>query len=153
MNTERTVILENVTTGTIGLADTQGHMYRIAKDGKVRISAVILQDIFDHPGSKIIFREGMAKISNITREELYNMGLTEDEINFYLKEEAKPVVKEEIEKPIEEEKEETIKEEGIEEEIKEEPVIEETKEEVVVVKPKKTTKKSTGKKSTKKSSK
>ena len=149
MNTERTVILENVTTGTIGLADTQGHMYRIAKDGKVRISAVILQDIFDHPGSKIIFREGMAKISNITREELYNMGLTEDEINFYLKEEAKPVVKKEIEKPIEEEKEEII-----EEEIKEEPVIEETKEEVVVVeKPKKTTKKSTGKKYTKKSSK
>lgn len=149
MNTERTVILENVTTGTIGLADTQGHMYRIAKDGKVRISAVILQDIFDHPGSKIIFREGMAKISNITREELYNMGLTEDEINFYLKEEAKPVVKKEIEKPIEEEKEEII-----EEETKEEPVIEETKEEVVVVeKPKKTTKKSTGKKYTKKSSK
>lgn len=154
MNNERTIVLENVSTSTIGLADTQGRMYRVGKGGKVRISPVILQDIFDHPGSKIIFKEGMAKVSNVTRNELLGMGLTEAEVNLFIKDELIEEPKEEIvEEPIEEPvQEEVIEEEPVAEpveEIVEEPaVIEEVKEER---KPAKSTKKS-AKKSTKKSS-
>lgn len=150
MNNERTIVLENVSTSTIGLADTQGRMYRVGKGGKVRISPVILQDIFDHPGSKIIFKEGMAKVSNVTRNELLGMGLTEAEVKLFIKDELVEEPKEEVvEEPIEEE---VIEEEPITEpveEIVEEPaVVEEKKEES---KPAKTTKKNI-KKPTKKSS-
>ena len=96
MNNERTIVLENVSTSTIGLADTQGRMYRVGKGGKVRISPVILQDIFDHPGSKIIFKEGMAKVSNISRNELFGMGLTESEVDLFIKDELTEEPKEEI---------------------------------------------------------
>lgn len=150
MNNERTIVLENVSTSTIGLADTQGRMYRVGKGGKVRISPVILQDIFDHPGSKIIFKEGMAKVSNVTRNELLGMGLTEAEVKLFIKDELVEEPKEEVvEEPIEEE---VIEEEPITEpveEIVEEPVVvEEEKEES---KPAKSTKKNI-KKPTKKSS-
>lgn len=150
MNNERTIVLENVSTSTIGLADTQGRMYRVGRGGKVRISPVILQDIFDHPGSKIIFKEGMAKVSNVTHNELLGMGLTEAEAKLFIKDELIEEPKEEVvEEPIEEE---VIEEEPIAEpveEIVEEPaVVEEVKEER---KPAKSTKKS-AKKTTKKSS-
>lgn len=150
MNNERTIVLENVSTSTIGLADTQGRMYRVGKGGKVRISPVILQDIFDHPGSKIIFKEGMAKVSNVTRNELLGMGLTEAEAKLFIKDELIEEPKEEV---IEESvQEEVIEEEPIaepEEEVVEEPVVvEEIKEER---KSAKSTKKS-AKKTTKKSS-
>ena len=154
MNNERTIVLENVSTSTIGLADTQGRLYRVGKGGKVRISPVILQDIFDHPGSKIIFKEGMAKVSNVTRNELLGMGLTEAEAKLFIKDELIEEPKEEIvEEPIEEPvQEEVIEEEPVAEpveEIIEEPaVVEEVKEER---KPAKSTKKS-AKKTTKKSS-
>lgn len=150
MNNERTIVLENVSTSTIGLADTQGRMYRVGKGGKVRISPVILQDIFDHPGSKIIFKEGMAKVSNVTRNELLGMGLTEAEVKLFIKDELVEEPKEEVvEEPTEEE---VIEEEPITEpveEIVEEPaVVEEEKEES---NPAKSTKKNI-KKPTKKSS-
>jgi hypothetical protein len=150
MNNERTIVLENVSTSTIGLADTQGRMYRVGRGGKVRISPVILQDIFDHPGSKIIFKEGMAKVSNVTRNELLGMGLTEAEAKLFIKDELVEEPKEEVvEEPV---KEEATEEESIAEpveEIVEEPaVVEEEKEEP---KPAKSIKKNT-KKSTKKSS-
>ena len=150
MNNERTMGLENVSTSTIGLADTQGRMYRLGKGGKVRISPVILQDIFDHPGSKIIFKEGMAKVSNVTRNELLGMGLTEAEVKSFIKDELVEEPKEEVvEEPVEEE---VIEEEPITEpveEIVEEPVVvEEEKEES---NPAKSTKKNI-KKPTKKSS-
>ena len=119
MNNERTIVLENVSTSTIGLADTQGRMYRVGKGGKVRISPVILQDIFDHPGSKIIFKEGMAKVSNVTRNELLGMGLTEAEVNLFIKDELIEEPKEEI---VEEPIEEPVQEEVIEEEPVAEPV-------------------------------
>lgn len=154
MNNERTIVLENVSSSTIGLKDTQGRMYRIGRMGKIRISAVILQDIFDHPGSKIIFKEGMAKVSNVTRNELLAMGLTEGEVNLFIKDELieEPKEEEKVEEVVEEPvKEEVIEEEPvaeiIEEPIVEEPVVEEAKEEKTI----KTTKKS-AKKSTKKSS-
>lgn len=130
MNNERTIVLENVSTSTIGLADTQGRMYRVGKGGKVRISPVILQDIFDHPGSKIIFKEGMAKVSNISRNELFGMGLTESEVDLFIKDELTEEPKEEI---IEESTKEDTEEESItkpvEEIIEESAVIEEVKEE------------------------
>ena len=150
MNNERTIVLENVSTSTIGLADTQGRMYRVGRGGKVRISPVILQDIFDHPGSKIIFKEGMAKVSNVTRNELLGMGLTEAEAKLFIKDELVEEPKEEVvEEPIEEEvtEEEPIAE-PVEEIVEEPAVVENEKEEP---KPAKSTKKNT-KKSTKKSS-
>ena len=154
MNNERTIVLENVSTSTIGLADTQGRMYRVGKGGKVRISPVILQDIFDHPGSKIIFKEGMAKVSNISRNELFGMGLTESEVNLFIKDELTEEPKEEI---IEESTKEDAEEEIVEEKPITEPV-EEIIEESAAVKevkeesnPAKSTKKNI-KNSTKKSS-
>lgn len=151
MNNERTIVLENVSSSTIGLKDTQGRMYRIGRMGKIRISAVILQDIFDHPGSKIIFKEGMAKVSNVTRNELLAMGLTEGEVNLFIKDEL-------IEEPKEEEKVEEVVEEPVEEEvieeepvaeIIEEPVVEEPKEEKTIKATKKSAKKPTKKSSSK----
>ena len=149
MNNERTIVLENVSTSTIGLADTQGRMYRVGKGGKVRISPVILQDIFDHPGSKIIFKEGMAKVSNISRNELFGMGLTESEVDLFIKDELTEEPKEEIiEKSTKEDTEEESITEPVEEIIEESAVIEEVKEEH---EPAKSTNKNI-KKSTKKSS-
>lgn len=154
MNNERTIVLENVSTSTIGLADTQGRMYRVGKGGKVRISPVILQDIFDHPGSKIIFKEGMAKVSNISRNELFGMGLTESEVDLFIKDELTEEPKEEIiEKSTKEDTEEEIAEEEsitepVEEIIEESAAVKEVKEEN---NPAKSTKKNI-KNSTKKSS-
>lgn len=140
MNTnDRTVVIENVGDCSIGLSDTQRRKYNLQKGAKMRISAISLQDILDHPGSRTIFREGMVKVSNISRDELYAMGLSEDEIDSYLLEEKRPtiVVKEDLEQ-------------------KEEIVIPAEKPEVkeeVVVKPKTTTKKAPAKKSTSKKTK
>ena len=126
MNNERTIVLENVSSQAVGLKDTQTRTYRLAPGAKIRISKVSLQDILDYPASKIIFAEGLVKISNIDAESLYNMGLTEDEINSFTQDLIAAVV---ISKDLDEENEE-IKE---------------------IVKPKKTTsttKKTTTKKST-----
>ena len=126
MNNERTIVLENVSSQAVGLKDTQTRTYRLAPGAKIRISKVSLQDILDYPASKIIFAEGLVKISNIDAESLYNMGLTEDEINSFTQELIAAVV---VSKDLDEETEE-IKE---------------------IVKPKKTsstTKKTTTKKST-----
>lgn len=119
MNNERTVILENKGVSPIGLKDTQGRTYNLSLGAKMRISEASLQDILDYPASRILFNENKAKVSNISREKLFNMGLTEDEIDLYLLEEAKPVVivKEEIEAeeeeiieiPVPEVKEEEVK--------------------------------------------
>ena len=126
MNNERTIVLENVSSQAVGLKDTQTRTYRLAPGAKIRISKVSLQDILDYPASKIIFAEGLVKISNIDAESLYNMGLTEDEINSFTQELIAAVV---ISKDLDEENEE-VKE---------------------VIEPKKTTsttKKTTAKKST-----
>ena len=149
MNTERTVVLENVGDCPIGLADTQRRMYRLAKGAKMRISAVTLQDILDHPGSRAIFNEGMAKVSNITADELYQMGLTEKEIKKYLIASKQPtiVITKTIEKEDKEEEIITI------EEPKEEKVEEEPKEEKPVAAKKTTPKKTTAKKTTSKKTK
>jgi hypothetical protein len=139
MNTERTVVIENVGSGIVSLCDTQGRRYLLKPTGKMRISATSLQDILDRPGNKVMFNRGDVVIGNIAREELYAMGLNEEEINKYLVEEAKPVVvitpaiEEEPEAVIEiEEPVEEVAEE-VKEEIKEEAVIEEKP--VVVEKP------------------
>ena len=121
MNNERTIVLENVSSQVVGLKDTQTRTYRLAPGAKIRISKVSLQDILDYPASKIIFAEGLVKISNIDAESLYNMGLTEDEINSFTQDLIAAVV---ISKDLDEENEE-VKE---------------------IVKPKKTT--STAKKTT-----
>ena len=126
MNNERTIVLENVSSQAVGLKDTQTRTYRLAPGAKIRISRISLQDILDYPASKIIFAEGLVKISNIDAESLYNMGLTEDEINSFTQELIAAVV---VSKDLDEETEE-VKE---------------------IVKPKKTTsttKKTTAKKST-----
>ena len=121
MNTERTVVIENVGSGIVSLCDTQGRRYLLKPTGKMRISATSLQDILDRPGNKIMFDRGDVAVGNITREELYAMGLNEDEINAYLKEEAKPAVvitpaiEEEPVVEAEEEIEETVEEAVIEE--------------------------------------
>ena len=126
MNNERTIVLENVSSQAVGLKDTQTRTYRLAPGAKIRISRISLQDILDYPASKIIFAEGLVKISNIDAESLYNMGLTEDEINSFTQDLIAAVV---ISKDLDKENEE-VKE---------------------IVKPKKTTstaKKTTTKKST-----
>lgn len=140
MNTnDRTVVIENVGDCSIGLSDTQRRKYNLQKGAKMRISAISLQDILDHPGSRTIFREGMVKVSNISRDELYAMGLSEEEIDSYLLEEKRPtiVVKEDLEQ-----EEEVII-----------PVEKPEVKEEVVVKPKTTTKKVPAKKSTSKKTK
>ena len=148
MNNDRTIVLENVSTQSIGLKDTQGRTYRLGVGAKIRISETVLQDILDYEASKIIFREGMAKVRNISMEKLYNMGLTEEEIEQFLDKESVPtiVITEDLE--AEEDEEVIIVEEPVQEEIKEEP-----KEERLVVKkaqPTNAPKKPTNKKSTKK---
>lgn len=119
MDNERTVVLENVSGQPVGLKDTQNRTYRFGVGGRIRISEMSLQDILDYPASKIIFNEGMIKVSNISANTLYKMGLTEKEIKLYLGDEynavviAKEITKEpkeeeiiKIEEPVIEEKEE-----------------------------------------------
>lgn len=144
MNNERTVIIRNIGDCPVGLKDTQGRMYRLAKNAQMRISSSTLLDILDYPGSRVIFNLGYIQVGNITPDELYNMGLTEEEIEQFLDKESVPaiVITEDLEA---EEDEEVI--------IVEEPVQEEIKEERLVVKkaqPTNTPKKPTNKKSTKK---
>jgi hypothetical protein len=119
-------------------------MYRLAKNAQMRISSSTLLDILDYPGSRVIFNLGYIQVGNITPDELYNMGLTEEEIEQFLDQESVPtiVITEDLEA---EEDEEVI--------IVEEPVQEEIKEERLVVKkaqPTNAPKKPTNKKSTKK---
>ena len=155
MNTERTVVIENTGDAYVALGDTQGRTYLLKAGAKMRISAVSLQDILDSIGSKRIFDKGNMKIGNITREELYAMGLNEDEINLYLKEEAKPTVV--ITPAIEEEPVAVIEiEEPVVEtveEVKEETVEEAVIEEIPVVIEKPVAKKPAAKKTTKKNTK
>lgn len=94
MNTERTIILENVADQPIGLKDTLQRTYRLGVGAKIRISEVSLQDILDYPASKVIFAEGLVKVKNISAKTLYNMGLTEKEIAKFaeLSEEEKAIV-------------------------------------------------------------
>lgn len=148
MNNERTVVLENISKQPVGLKDTQNRTYRFGVGGKIRISEVSLQDILDYPASKIIFNEGMIRISNISAEKLYDMGLTEEEIRKYLGPEYKAVViTETIDNPEPEEEEIIVVEEPVKEE---ESIVEEVIEKPVAPK-KPTTRKST-KKTTKKTS-
>lgn len=148
MNNERTVIIRNIGDCPVGLKDTQGRMYRLAKNAQMRISSSTLLDILDYPGSRVIFNLGYIQVGNITPDELYNMGLTEEEIEQFLDKESVPaiVITEDLE--AEEDEEVIIVEEPVQEEIKEEP-----KEERLVVKkaqPTNTPKNPTNKKSTKK---
>lgn len=140
MNTnDRTVVIENVGDCSIGLSDTQRRKYNLQKGAKMRISAISLQDILDHPGSRTIFKEGMVKVSNISRDDLYAMGLSEEEIDSYLLEEKRPTIV--VKEDLEQEKEVII------------PVEKPEVKEEVVVKPKTTTKKAPAKKSTSKKNK
>lgn len=140
MNTERTIILENVADQPIGLKDTLQRTYRLGVGAKIRISEVSLQDILDYPASKVIFAEGLVKVKNISAKTLYNMGLTEKEIAKFaeLSEEEKAIV---------------ISEKPYDEVVEEEEIIPVEK---PVAKPatatKTTAKKSTAKKSTTKKS-
>ena len=140
MNTERTIILENIADQPIGLKDTLQRTYRLGVGAKIRISEVSLQDILDYPASKVIFAEGLVKVKNISAKTLYNMGLTEKEIAKFaeLSEEEKAIV---------------ISEKPYDEVVEEEEIISVEK---PVAKPatatKTTAKKSTAKKSTTKKS-
>lgn len=155
MNNDRTIMLENIAGCPIGLKDTQGRRYQLGKDAKIRISAIALADILDYMPSKIFFTEGKVKVRNISANELYNMGLTEEEIALFLVGETPAVVITPVieELPYEEVKEEEVIipiEEEVEEEVIEAPVVEEK---LVVKKPATATKKSGNKKpATKKSS-
>lgn len=158
MNNERTVILENVANQPVGLKDTQNRTYRFGIGGRIRISEVSLQDILDYPASRIIFKEGMMKISNIDPKRLYNMGLSEDDIKLFVAENNEYEEEEEEVKPIEEVKEEEpeiIPEPEVEPEVEEiKPEVEEVKEETKEEEPeiKKPAKKAAAKKTTKKTS-
>ena len=151
MNNDRTIMLENVAGCPVGLKDTQGRRYQLGKDAKIRISAIALADILDYMPSKIFFTEGKVKIRNISANDLFNMGLTEEEIALFLVGEAPAVVITPVieEVPYEEVKEEEViipimeeeKEEA--EEVIEAPVVEER---LVTKKPESTTKKPSNKK-------
>lgn len=148
MDNERTVVLENVSGQPVGLKDTQNRTYRFGAGGRIRISEISLQDILDYPASKIIFNEGMIKVSNISANTLYKMGLTEKEIKLYLGDEYNAVViAEEITDKPEEEEIIKIKEPVIEEkEEVEAPAVEAPAEKPAVKKT--TTKKTTAKRKT-----
>ena len=154
MNNDRTVLIKNIGTCPIGLRDTQNRRYGLGAGEKMRISKITLQDILDRITSKKIFEMGLVQVGNISPEELYNMGLTEEEIDKFLDKSTIPAVV--IKEDLAEEKEEVIEiEESVIEEKVEEPVVEEVKVEVkpVVKNTTTTPKKSTGKKSNKKTSK
>jgi hypothetical protein len=131
MNNDRIITLENRSDYILGLKDTQGRTYILHRGGKQRISAVSLQDILDYPASKNIFLEGDAIVDNVSADELFRMGLTEEEIRRIAPNATIEELEEEIieEVPVVEESEET--EEATEEEV-EEKVVEEVKEEKVV---------------------
>lgn len=148
MNNDRTIMLENVAGCPVGLKDTQGRVYRLGKDGKIRISAASLQDILDFNPSKVFFSEEKVKIHNIDANSLYNMGLSAEEIAVFLVGETPAVV---ITPVVEEPAYEEVVEETII------PVVEEVKEEIkeeVIEKPvveeKLVTKKPAAKKTTNK---
>ena len=130
MNNDRIITLENRSDYVLGLKDTQGRTYILHRGGKQRISAISLQDILDYPASKNIFLDGDAIVDNVSAEELFRMGLTEQEIrriapNATIEESEEEIV-EEI-PVVEEEKEEENKEDKVvEEEIKEEKVVKAT---------------------------
>lgn len=134
MNNDRIITLENRSDYILGLKDTQGRTYILHRGGKQRISAVSLQDILDYPASKNIFLEGDAMVDNVSADELFRMGLTEEEIrriapNATIEELEEEIIDEEI--PVEEEAEESEETEAEEEKV-EEKVVEEVKEEKVV---------------------
>lgn len=131
MNNDRIITLENRSDYVLGLKDTQGRTYILHRGGKQRISAVSLQDILDYPASKNIFLDGDAIVDNVSAEELFRMGLTEQEIRRIAPnatiEELEEEIVEEIPVVEEEEKEEENKEDKVvEEEIKEEKVVKAT---------------------------
>lgn len=148
MNNDRIIIIENVANQPVGLKDTQGRIYRLGTGAKIRISAISLQDIFDYPASKIIFGKGLVKVRNISADALYNMGLTEEEIEkFSLDAFDAVVVTKKIEEPEEEEEVIEIKEE---EPVEEKPVAKPVAKKTTAKKPaakKTTTKKATSSKS------
>ena len=135
MNNDRIITLENRSDYVLGLKDTQGRTYILHRGGKQRISAVSLQDILDYPASKNIFLDGDAIVDNVSAEELFRMGLTEQEIrriapNATIEELEEEIIDEEI--PAEEEAEESEETEAEEEKVEEKVVEEEIKEEKVV---------------------
>lgn len=145
MNTERTIILENVADQPIGLKDTLQRTYRLGVGAKIRISEVSLQDILDYPASKVIFAEGLVKVKNVSAKTLYNMGLTEKEIAKFAEiteEENVVVISEQPYDEVVDEEEEIIP-------VIEKPVVEKP----VVKKPATTAKKPAAKKSTTKKNK
>lgn len=134
MNTERTIVLENITDHTIGLLDTQNRKYILSKGAKTRISLVSLQDILDYPASKIFFEEDKVRVSNVKQDDLLKMGLSEEETIKFSLDDYTVVITEDLE------------------EDKEIIVAEEPEKIVEVTAPKKTTttKKSTAKKTSNK---
>jgi len=134
MNNDRIITLENRSDYVLGLKDTQGRTYILHRGGKQRISAISLQDILDYPASKNIFLEGDAMVDNVSAEELFKMGLTEQEIRRIAPNATIEELEEEIieEVPVEEDEEEENKEEEkeedkvVEEEVKEEKVVKAT---------------------------
>ena len=98
MNTERTIVLENITDHTIGLLDTQNRKYILSKGAKTRISLVSLQDILDYPASRIFFDEDKVRVSNVKQEDLLNMGLSEEETVKYSLDDYTVVITEDLEK-------------------------------------------------------
>lgn len=97
MNTERTIVLENITDHTIGLLDTQNRKYILSKGAKTRISLVSLQDILDYPASRIFFDEDKVRVSNVKQEDLLNMGLSEEETVKYSLDDYTVVITEDLE--------------------------------------------------------
>ena len=134
MNTERTIVLENITDHTIGLLDTQNRKYILSKGAKTRISLVSLQDILDYPASRIFFEEDKVRVSNVKQDDLLKMGLSEEETIRFSLDDYTVVITEDLE------------------EDKEIIVAEEPEKIVEVAAPKKTTttKKSTAKKTSNK---
>lgn len=80
---ERTIVIENVASQLVGLVDIQGRAYNLQPGQRVRVSKLTVQDILDVPGNRKIFSRGLAKIKNASEQELYSMGLTEDEIKVF----------------------------------------------------------------------
>lgn len=129
MNNDRIITLENRSDYVLGLKDTQGRTYILHRGGKQRISAISLQDILDYPASKNIFLEGDAMVDNVSAEELFKMGLTEQEIRRIAPNATIEELEEEIieEVPVEEDEEENKEEDKVvEEEVKEEKVVKAT---------------------------
>jgi hypothetical protein len=80
---ERTIVIENVANQLVGLVDIQGRVYNLQPTQKVRVSKLTVQDILDVPGNRKIFNRGLAKIKNASKQDLFSMGLTEDEIEMF----------------------------------------------------------------------